>query len=60
MSRNIVGYVVIVGFHLEESLPWDALILYFTKKDISQWLVIEYKEMNKMTTQNRHPLPKHI
>ncbi|GJR31708.1 hypothetical protein Tco_1107940 [Tanacetum coccineum] len=38
--------------------PWGALILFVKKKDGSFRMCIDYRELNKLTIKNRHPLPR--
>jgi len=37
--------------------PWAALVLLIKKKDGSQWLCIDYRELNRVTAKNKYPLP---
>ncbi|KAL4555554.1 hypothetical protein LXL04_038176 [Taraxacum kok-saghyz] len=38
--------------------PWGAPILFVKKKDGSQRMCIDYRELNKLTVKNRYPLPR--
>jgi len=38
--------------------PWEALVLLANKKDGGKWLCIDYKELNRVTINNKYPLPK--
>ena len=38
--------------------PWGAPILLVKKKDGSQRLCIDYRELNQVTIRNRYPLPR--
>ncbi|KAJ9565945.1 hypothetical protein OSB04_001911 [Centaurea solstitialis] len=40
------------------SSPWGAPILFVKKKDGSQRMCIDYRELNKRTMKNRYPLPR--
>nr|GEV32432.1 putative reverse transcriptase domain-containing protein [Tanacetum cinerariifolium] len=40
------------------SSPWGALVLFAKKKDESFCMCIDYHEMNKLTVENRYPLPR--
>ncbi|KAJ9558488.1 hypothetical protein OSB04_013102 [Centaurea solstitialis] len=40
------------------SSPWGAPILFVKKKDGSQRMCIDYRELNKRTVKNRYPLPR--
>ncbi|KAJ9563234.1 hypothetical protein OSB04_008394 [Centaurea solstitialis] len=40
------------------SSPWGASILFVKKKDGSQRMCIDYRELNKRTVKNRYPLPR--
>ena len=38
--------------------PWGALVLLVKKKDVSSCLCVNYKQLNKMTINNKYPLPR--
>ncbi|KAL0553902.1 hypothetical protein IC582_007806 [Cucumis melo] len=38
--------------------PWGALVLFVKKKDCTLRLCIDYKQLNKVTIRNKHPLPR--
>ncbi|GKE70662.1 putative reverse transcriptase domain-containing protein, partial [Tanacetum coccineum] len=40
------------------SSPWGAPVLFVKKKDVSFWMCIDYRELNKLTVKNRYPLPR--
>ncbi|GJU25535.1 putative reverse transcriptase domain-containing protein [Tanacetum coccineum] len=46
------------GFIRPSSSPWGAPVLFVKKKDGSFWMCIDYRELNKLTVKNRHPLPR--
>ncbi|GKG16814.1 hypothetical protein Tco_0361771, partial [Tanacetum coccineum] len=46
------------GFIRTSSSPWGASFLFVKKKDISFKMCIDYRELNKLTTKNRYPLPR--
>nr|GFC94266.1 putative reverse transcriptase domain, aspartic peptidase domain protein [Tanacetum cinerariifolium] len=46
------------GFIHPSVSPWGAPVLFVKKKDGSMRLCIEYRELNKITIQNRYPLPR--
>ncbi|GJU70554.1 putative reverse transcriptase domain-containing protein [Tanacetum coccineum] len=46
------------GFIRPSSSPWGAPILFIKKKDGSFRMCINYRELNKLTMKNRHPLPR--
>ncbi|GJW90994.1 hypothetical protein Tco_0168547 [Tanacetum coccineum] len=46
------------GFIRPSSSPWGAPILFVKKKDGSFRMCIDYRELNKLTVNNRYPLPR--
>nr|GFD33501.1 putative reverse transcriptase domain-containing protein [Tanacetum cinerariifolium] len=46
------------GFIRPSSSPWGSPVLFIKKKDGSFRMCIDYKELNKLTVKNRHPLPR--
>ena len=46
------------GFIRPSSSPWGAPILFVKKKDGSHRMCIDYRELNKLTVNNRYPLPR--
>nr|GEX34343.1 putative reverse transcriptase domain-containing protein [Tanacetum cinerariifolium] len=46
------------GFIRPSSSPWGAPILFAKKKDGSFRMCIDYRELNKLSTKNRYPLPR--
>ena len=38
--------------------PWGALVLFVKKTDGSMQLCIDYRELNRVTVQNKYPLPR--
>ncbi|KAJ9552705.1 hypothetical protein OSB04_016750 [Centaurea solstitialis] len=46
------------GFIPPSSSPWGVPILFVKKKDGSHCMCIDYRELNKVTIENRYPLPR--
>lgn len=46
------------GFIRPSRSLWDALMLFVRNKDGSLRIVIEYQQLNKMTIENKYPLPR--
>ncbi|GKA28385.1 putative reverse transcriptase domain-containing protein [Tanacetum coccineum] len=44
------------GFIRPSSSPWGAPVLFVKKKDVSFWMCIDYRELNKLTVKNHYPL----
>nr|GEZ80590.1 putative reverse transcriptase domain-containing protein [Tanacetum cinerariifolium] len=46
------------GFIRPSFSPWGAPVLFVKKKYGSFWMCINYRELNKLTVKNRHPLSR--
>ena len=46
------------GFIRRSISEWGAPVVFATKADGSLRLCMDYREMNKLTKMNRHPLPR--
>nr|GEW30168.1 hypothetical protein [Tanacetum cinerariifolium] len=46
------------GFIRPSSSPWGAPVLFVKKKDRPFRMCIDYRELNKLTVNNRYPLPR--
>ena len=45
-----------LGFVYLNTSPWGVLVLFLKKKDGTQCLYIDYRELNKVTIKNKYPL----
>ena len=46
------------GFIRPSVSPWGAPMLFVKKKDGTLRLCVDYRQLNKMTVKNKHPLPR--
>ena len=46
------------GFIRPSSSPWGAPVLFVKKKDGTMRMCIDYRQLNKVTINNRYPLPR--
>ena len=46
------------GFIRPSTSPWGAPVLFAKKKDKTLRLCIDYRQLNRVTIKNRHPLPR--
>ena len=46
------------GFIKPSTSPWDAPILFAKKKDKTLRLCIDYRQLNRVTINNRYPLSR--
>ncbi|GKD25803.1 putative reverse transcriptase domain-containing protein [Tanacetum coccineum] len=46
------------GFIRPRTSPWGAPVLFVKKKEESFRMCIDYRELNKLTVNNRYPLPR--
>jgi hypothetical protein len=46
------------GFIRPSSSPWGATVLFVEKKDRTQWMCVDYRSLNEVTTKNKYPLPR--
>ncbi|KAL4284532.1 hypothetical protein GQ457_16G016040 [Hibiscus cannabinus] len=46
------------GFIRPNTFPWGAPVLFVKKKDGSMRLCIDYRQLNRVTIKNKHPLPR--
>ena len=53
-----VGELFEKGFIRRSISEWGAPVVFATKADGSLRLFVDYRELNKLTKKNRHPLPK--
>ena len=53
-----VGELLEKGFIRRSISEWGAPVVFATKADGSLRLCVDYRELNKLTKKNRHPLPR--
>jgi hypothetical protein len=46
------------GFIRPSSSPWGALVVFVEKKDVTQWMCVDYRSLNDVTIKNKYPLPQ--
>jgi hypothetical protein len=46
------------GYIRPSSSPWGAPVLFFSKKDGSMGMCIDYQSLNEVTIKNKYPLPR--
>ena len=46
------------GFIRPSVSPWGAPVLFVKKKDGTLWLCVDYRQLNKLTVNNKYPLPR--
>ena len=46
------------GFIRPSTSPWGAPVLFVKKKDVSLWLCIYYRQLNRATIRNQYLLPR--
>ena len=46
------------GFIRPSTSPWRVPVLFVKKKDGTCRLYIDYRQLNKVTTRNKYPLPR--
>ena len=46
------------GYIRPSSSPWGVPVLFLKKKDHTQRLVTDYRDINEQTIKNKYPLPK--
>ncbi|GKG20008.1 hypothetical protein Tco_0379809, partial [Tanacetum coccineum] len=56
--EDLSGQLQEKGFIRPSSSPWRALVLFVKKKDGSFRMCIDSRELNKLTIENRYPLPR--
>ena len=47
-----------MGFIQSSISPWGAPVLFVKKNDGTLRMCIDYRQLNKVTIKNKHPLPK--
>jgi hypothetical protein len=46
------------GFIHPSSSPWGVTVLFVEKKDVTQWMCVDYRSLNEVTIKNKYPLPQ--
>jgi hypothetical protein len=46
------------GFIRPSSSPWGAPMLFVEKKDVTQWMCVDYRSLNEVTIKNKYPLSR--
>jgi hypothetical protein len=46
------------GFIHPSSSPWGAPVLFIEKKDVTQWMCMDYRSLNEVAIKNKYPLPR--
>ena len=46
------------GFIIPSTSPWGAPVLFAKKKEMTLRLCIDYRQLNRVTINNRYPLPR--
>jgi len=55
--KNQIQDLLNKGFIRPSTSSWGAPVLLAKKKDGTQIICIDYRELNKVTIKNKHPLP---
>ena len=46
------------GFIMPSISPWGTMVMFVKKKHESLRMCIDYRQLNKVTTKNKYPLPR--
>lgn len=46
------------GFISPSSSPWGEPVLFVEKKDKTQQLCVDYRDLNEATIKNKYPIPR--
>ena len=56
--RDHIEQLLGQGFIRRSTSPWGAPVLFVKKRDGLLRLCVDYRELNKVTIQNKYPLPR--
>jgi hypothetical protein len=57
-SKEHIKEVVEKGFIRPSSSPWGTPVIFVLKKDGTQRLCVDYRDLNEVIVKNNYPLPR--